>query len=274
MQESYLIRREAISLFDAIGCFLYNAVVRGRIPKDMNQHFVESEKEAYVEGLFSSIAPKYDLLNSVLSLTRHKAWRRFAVSKSNLKPGDCALDVCCGTGDFAFELANRVGENGRVVGVDFSAPMIDLAIRKAEQLHCANASFIVGNACRLPFPDNSFDCVTVGFGLRNVADIDMALTEMSRVVRPGGKVICLEISKVKSWLLALPWKLYFYVLTPYTASLLRARRTAYEYLPQSVKEFMSREELAARFEKCGLCDVSFYDLTFGVVCVHVGTKPK
>ena len=240
----------------------------------MNQHYAESEKEAYVEGLFSSIAPKYDLLNNVLSLTRHKAWRRFAVSKSNLEPGGCALDVCCGTGDFAFALADRVGESGRVVGVDFSAPMIDLARHKAQKMHCGNTSFSVANACKLPFPDNSFDCVTVGFGLRNVADIDMALAEMSRVVKPGGRVICLEISKVRAWFLSLPWKFYFYVLTPYTASLLRAKRSAYKYLPQSVKEFMSREELAARFEKSGLRDVNFYDLTFGVVCVHVGVKPE
>ena len=240
----------------------------------MNQHFAESEKEAYVEGLFSSIAPKYDLLNTVMSLTRHKAWRKYAACKASLKPGECALDVCCGTGDFAFELANRVGESGSVIGVDFSAPMIELARCKAQKMHCDNTSFSVANVCKLPFPDNSFDCVTVGFGLRNVADIDLALAEMSRVVKPGGRVVCLEISKVRTWFLSLPWKFYFYILTPYTALLLRARRSAYEYLPQSVKEFMSREELAARFEKSGLCDVSFYDLTFGVVCVHVGTKPE
>ncbi len=234
----------------------------------------DSEKEAYVEGLFSSIAPKYDLLNSVLSMCRHKAWRRFAVSKSDLEPGGSALDVCCGTGDFAFELASRVGESGRVVGLDFSLPMLDLANRKARRSGRDWVEFIAGNACSLPFPDNSFDCVTVGFGLRNVADVRVALGEMARVTRPGGKVISLEISRVGSRLLSVPWKLYFYALTPYTAVVFRARREAYEYLPRSVKGFMSRQELADKFENCGLTDVSCRSLTFGAVCVHVGVKPQ
>lgn len=238
----------------------------------MSQQFKGSEKEAYVEHLFSSIAPKYDLMNMILSLARHKAWRRFAVSKSGLAVGGCALDVCCGTGDFAFELVRRVGESGRVIGVDFSQPMVELAIEKAERLKYKNVSFKNANACALPFSDNSFDCVTVGFGLRNVADVSVALAEMTRVVKPGGKVICLEISKVKSPLLSLPWKLYFYALTPYTASLFRARREAYEYLPQSVKEFMSREEMVSQFKAAGLGDISYFNLTFGAVCVHVGSK--
>ena len=234
----------------------------------------DSEKEAYVEDLFSSIAPKYDLLNSVLSMCRHKAWRRFAVSKSDLEPGGSALDVCCGTGDFAFELANRVGEGGRVVGLDFSLPMLDVAKRKARRSGRDWIEFIAGNACGLPFPDGSFDCVTVGFGLRNVADVGVALSEMARVTRPGGRVISLEISRVGSPLLSLPWKLYFYALTPYTAVVFRARRRAYEYLPRSVKGFMSSRQLATEFETCGLNDVSRHALTFGVVCVHVGVKPR
>lgn len=239
----------------------------------MNRYDGELGKEAYIQSLFSSIAPKYDLLNSVLSLTRHKAWRRFAASKSGLAQGDSALDVCCGTGDFACELANKVGRSGSVTGVDFAPPMVELAAKKAKRAGLANVSFQVGNACRLPFGDNSFDCVTVGFGLRNVADLHAAVAEMTRVVKPGGRVVCLEISKVRGRLLSLPWKLYFYVLTPFTASLFRARRSAYEYLPQSVKEFVSREQLAEEFVSCGLRDVSFSDLTFGTVCVHVGVKP-
>lgn len=239
----------------------------------MNKYFAEHDKEAYVRGLFSSIAPKYDLLNNVLSLTRHKAWRRYAVSKSNLKPGGCALDVCCGTGDFTFDLADKVGPDGHVTGVDFSMPMIELAQRKAQRFRYSNVEFRQANACSLPFEDNSFDCVTVGFGLRNVADVNRAISEMARVVKPGGMVINLEISQVRIPILSWIWKFYFYVLTPYTAQLFRARRSAYEYLPDSVKNFMSREKLAAEFEKCGLTNVRFYDLTFGTVCVHVGIKP-
>ncbi|MHB9038282.1 MAG: bifunctional demethylmenaquinone methyltransferase/2-methoxy-6-polyprenyl-1,4-benzoquinol methylase UbiE [Armatimonadota bacterium] len=237
------------------------------------KHLAGPEKEAYVENLFSSIAPKYDLLNFVLSLTRHKAWRRFAVSKSGLVPGNRALDVCCGTGDFAFELARRVGPDGHVVGADFSVPMIEIAREKAKRAGFANIEFVEANACALPFADDSFDCVTVGFGLRNVADLPQAVNEMTRVVRPGGKIVNLEISQVRSGLLRLPWKLYFCSLTPCTASLFRARRSAYEYLPESVQRFMSREDLAKEMESCGLRDVHFHDLMFGAVCVHVGTKP-
>lgn len=239
----------------------------------MKKTLSNSDKEAYVESLFSAIAPKYDFMNSVLSLTRHKAWRRYAVSKSGLKPGGCALDVCCGTGDFAFELANAAGASGNVVGLDFAAPMVEIAKAKAGRAGLNNVDFLVGNACELPFDDNSFDCATVGFGIRNVADVDKALSEMARVVKPGGKVLCLEISKVRSPILRLPWMLYFYVLTPYTARIFKAKQSAYEYLPESVKEFMAREELAARFENSGLRDITFHDMMFGAVCLHIGTKP-
>jgi demethylmenaquinone methyltransferase/2-methoxy-6-polyprenyl-1,4-benzoquinol methylase len=241
---------------------------------DMNKSPSGADKEAYVESLFSAIAPKYDFMNSVLSLTRHRAWRRHAVSMSGLRPGGRALDVCCGTGDFAFDLSNAVGSEGSVVGVDFAAPMIELAKAKASRGGRHNIEFLVGNACNLPFEDESFDCVTVGFGIRNVGNIDKTLGEMARVTKPGGKVICLEISQVRSPILRLPWMLYFYVLTPYAARLFKARRSAYEYLPQSVRDFISREELAARFEKSGLCDVRFHDMMFGAVCIHIGTKPE
>ena len=239
----------------------------------MSKQFTRQQKEAYIEGLFSSIASKYDLLNTILSLTRHKTWRRYAVSKSNLQLGGCALDVCCGTGDFAFELADRVGPGGRVVGIDFSMPMIEIAKHKAQRQSYFNVEFDQANVCCLPFEDNSFDCVTIGFGLRNVADLNLAISEMVRVVKPGGMVVNLEISQVRLPVLSWLWKLYFYTLTPYTAQLFRARRSAYEYLPESVKGFISREELAAAFENCGLTDVNYYDLTFGTVCVHAGTKP-
>lgn len=246
---------------------------RAADPFIMSNSLSGPEKEAYVKALFSAIAPKYDLMNSVLSLSRHKAWRRRAVAISGLKPGGKALDVCCGTGDFAFDLARAAGSDGQVIGIDFAEPMIELARKKAARTGLANIEFVVGNACDLPFEDCCFDCVTVGFGIRNVADVDRAISEMARVTRPGGKIVCLEISQVRSPVLRIPWMLYFYALTPYMARLFRARRSAYEYLPQSVKEFMSREELAQRFSNVGLIDVYFQDLMLGVVCIHSGTKP-
>jgi len=233
---------------------------------------VRGGKEAYVEGLFSSVAGKYDLANSVLSLTRHRAWRRFAVSKAGLRPGDSALDVCCGTGDFAFELARVVGKSGRVVGTDFSEPMLSLARAKAARRGVQGIEFAAANTCELPFGDGSFDCVTVGFGVRNLADVDAGLAEMARVLRPGGRLVCLETGEVRSRFARLPWKLYFHILTPYAATLMGAKKWAYEYLPRSAREFLSREELAGRFEKHGLRDVAVFDRMFGAVCVHVGTK--
>ncbi len=233
---------------------------------------VRDEKEAYVKGLFSAVAGKYDIMNGILSLTRHRAWRKFAVANAALNPGDCALDVCCGTGDFAFQLASAVGENGRVVGTDFSEPMLDIARAKAERHAVRCVEFLLANTCKLPFDDASFDCVTVGFGVRNLADIDAGIAEMTRVLKVGGRLVCLETSEVRSKLLHLPWKFYFHILTPYAATLMGAKKWAYKYLPSSAKKFLTREELALKFEMHGLRDVVAHDLMFGAVCVHLGTK--
>ena len=232
----------------------------------------QCEKEAYVEGLFSSIADKYDLMNSVISLNRHRAWRRFAVSKAGVKAGDSALDVCCGTGDFAFELARVVGSGGRVIGTDFSQPMIELARAKSVRLGMLDIEFLTANTCDLPFPDGSFDCVSVGFGVRNLANVDAGLSEMSRVLRPGGKLVCLETGEVRLKPVRPFWRLFFHVMTPYAATLMGAKKWAYEYLPESARRFLTREELADRFRMHKLRDVAIYDLMFGAVCVHVGTK--
>ena len=230
------------------------------------------DNEAFVRSLFSSIAPRYDLLNSVMSLSRHRAWRRLAVRMAGVRPGDAALDVCCGTGDFAFALARAAGPEGRVVGVDFSEPMLDIARAKARRTGLERSEFVPGNALELPFDDGTFDCVTVGFGLRNVSDVSAAVAEMARVAKPGGRVVSLEIFGRKCGLMSLPWKL-FARLIPKAAGALRTKRAAYEYLPWSVEEFISREDLAREFEDNGLADVRRRDLMLGTVCIHIGTRP-
>lgn len=184
------------------------------------------------------------------------------------------MDVCCGTGDFALELARVAGERGLVVGADFAAPMLELARRKASRTGCVWVSLVQANACRLPFADGSFDCVTVGFGLRNVADLPAAISEMARVIRPGGRAVSLEICGAMPRALQPFWRVYFDVLAPVVARLFRGKRDAYEYLPRSVRGFLSPAQLAEEFQRCGLTNVEFHRLMFGAVYVHIGTKPE
>lgn len=238
----------------------------------MSRPPVEQEKEAYVQGLFSAIVPRYDFLNAALSLGMHSVWRRFAVGQMGLEPGNLALDVCCGTGDLAFDMAKRVGDVGRVVGIDFSAQMIDEAVRKSDRRRGGQVDFGVAKADDLPFADDAFDAAGVAFGLRNVPDVGAAISDMVRVVRPGGRVISLEIVGVKSGLVSRPWKLYFHVIAPRIARVLGGSPEAYDYLSQSVAGFMSPDELAEQFRECGLRDVKHYPLAMGGACVHVGVK--
>ncbi len=230
-------------------------------------------EEQYVESLFSSIASRYDLINSVLSLGLHKAWRRFAVSLARLSPGNSTLDVCCGTGDFALELAKAVGSTGTVIAIDFSEPMLEIARQKADRAGLSQIDFVKADACDLPFADDSFDCAVVGFGLRNIAEFGRAIAELSRVVKPGGRVISLEIFGIRTTWASAIWKLYFNVAGPWVARFLRGDPQAYTYLPRSVESFATPEEMARQFETQGLENVRWYKLACGAVCVHLGTKP-
>lgn len=232
----------------------------------------DEERSRYVRGMFALIAHRYDLLNSVLSLRLHHRWRRWATLRAQLKPGDWVLDVCSGTGDFAFELARAVGPTGLVVAADFCEPMLRIAIRKAAHKRLSNVHPVLADALSLPFPDNTFAAVTVGFGLRNVIDPLAALREMTRVVRPGGRVICLELSCPRHPLIRTFYDFYALRLLPWIGGLL-SQREAYEYLPNSIQHFAERETLAHHMQKAGLAEVEYHDLTLGVVCVHIGVKP-
>lgn len=230
------------------------------------------EKEDYVRSIFSSIVPRYDLLNAALSLGRHAAWRRFAVSKMGIEAGSRALDVCCGTGDLAFEMADSVGRSGCVVGLDFSEPMIQAARDKSKRNGREWVRFCAATADAMPFLGEVFDCAGIAFGLRNVPDVAESIREISRVVRPGGKVVSLEIVGVKHGVLGLLWKTYFHLVGPRAAKLLGGDSEAYGYLSQSVAEFMSADQIAEKFEECGLRDVKYHTMAMGGVCVHEGVK--
>jgi demethylmenaquinone methyltransferase/2-methoxy-6-polyprenyl-1,4-benzoquinol methylase len=228
-------------------------------------------KRNRVRTMFGRIAGRYDYFNSVLSMGLHHRWRRFAVRECAFPPGGHALDVAVGTGDFAIE---TVARGGTAVGVDICEPMLVEGLRKLERLGLSRRiRLVVGEAEALPVPSGRFDSATIGFGLRNVTDIDQTFAEMARAVRPGGKVVSLEISKPRNPLLRPFFFLYFYHLSPWVARALGGDAQAYHYLPNSLKAFKTREELCESMRRAGLTDVHFHDLSGGMVCVHVGTKP-
>ncbi len=236
----------------------------------MQEKLAGSEKERYVNRLFAAIAPKYDLLNSVISLGRHKKWRRTAVAMLELCPGDSAIDVATGTGDFAIDLARAVKESGRVVASDFCRPMLDLAAPKVAPYEAIE--LVEANAEHLPFEPDTFDCATIGFALRNVASVPATIAEMTRVTKPGGRVVSLEMVRPTRLVITPLWRLYFFKIMPKIAQAFGAEREPYDYLPQSVARFHSREELAEVFRECGLVQVTSRALMLGLVCIHMGIK--
>ncbi|MDX1931916.1 MAG: ubiquinone/menaquinone biosynthesis methyltransferase, partial [Capsulimonadales bacterium] len=186
--------------------------------------------------------------------------------------GNRALDVCTGTGDFAFELARRVGPNGQVIGTDFSAPMLGLGERKRTVRRLGHVRLMLADTQALPFPDGCFDAVTVGFGIRNVADIPKGIAEMARVSRSGGRVVLLEFNQPKHPWFATLYRWYSFSVMPWLGGLVSGKRAAYEYLPSSVAAFHSREEIAGFMERAGLRNIRIKDLMLGAVVIHCGEK--
>jgi demethylmenaquinone methyltransferase/2-methoxy-6-polyprenyl-1,4-benzoquinol methylase len=228
-----------------------------------------ASREAQVRSMFDRIATRYDLMNSVMSAGLHHRWRSRAADLASLKPGEAALDVCCGTGDLALELKLRVGSGGTVVGLDFSEPMLALAQAKSARLG-SGVEYRHGNALELPFPESSFDAATVGFGLRNLVDFQRGVLELARVVRPGGQVVILEITTPTRLPLSWFYRLWFDRVVPWLGAV-AGDRDAYSYLPQSVRRFPPALELAGLMDGCGLREVRFLLLGGGIVAVHAGT---
>lgn len=228
------------------------------------------EKARYVRHMFDDIAPRYDLLNSLLSAGIHHGWRVFATRCASLEAGNGVLDVCSGTGEWAAHLRQSVGPNGLVMAADFSLPMLR---HGAERFARNGVGEVQGDAAQLPFADNSFDAATVAFGIRNVADRDQGFAEMARVVKPGGRVVCLEFSQPPPGPFRTAYDLHARYVMPFVGGTVSGRRDAYAYLPASVARFDTRQQLADRMRGAGLAEVRWIDLTFGLVCVHVGVKP-
>jgi demethylmenaquinone methyltransferase / 2-methoxy-6-polyprenyl-1,4-benzoquinol methylase len=224
-------------------------------------------EEGQVRAMFDRIARVYDLMNSLMTAGLHHRWRERAADLAAVGPGGRALDVASGTGDLAIELARRVGPTGTVVGSDFSEAMLDRAREKSSAV-----TWEWANALELPYPDDGFDTATVGFGARNFADLDRGLAEMARVVRPGGRVVILEITTPQRPPLSTFFSIWFDRIVPALGKL-AGDPDAYAYLPSSVKRFPAPDALAGRMDAAGLTDVRWILTAGGIIAVHVGTVP-
>jgi demethylmenaquinone methyltransferase/2-methoxy-6-polyprenyl-1,4-benzoquinol methylase len=220
--------------------------------------------------MFDRIAGVYDVMNSAMTAGLHHQWRQRAVDRAQVGPGSDALDVCCGTGDLALELRRRIGPDGRVVGCDFSEPMLELARRKSGDEGLA-VEFGWADALDLPYGDGSFDAVTVGFGARNLADLDRGIAEMARVLRPGGRLVILEITRPQREPLASFYSLWFDRLVPVLGSL-AGDQDAYSYLPESVRSFPEPETLAAMIDAAGFSEIRWLLLAGGIIAIHSATR--
>jgi demethylmenaquinone methyltransferase / 2-methoxy-6-polyprenyl-1,4-benzoquinol methylase len=234
---------------------------------------VEESKEKFVHRVFESIAGDYDRMNSLLSLRRHKAWRRFAMQQMRVQPGDKALDVCCGTCDWTIALAQASGTE-EIVGLDFSAQMLSVGQEKIAKAGLAEQITLhEGNAMQLPFPDNHFDHATIGFALRNVPDIVQVLREMKRVVKPRGQVVSLELSKPTGPLFRYIYYFYLTHILPRLGKWLANRHEQYSWLPVSLRDFPDYRQLQQMMvEVVGLEQVDVYPLNGAIAALHIGRK--
>jgi demethylmenaquinone methyltransferase/2-methoxy-6-polyprenyl-1,4-benzoquinol methylase len=224
-----------------------------------------------VNRMFDRVAGRYDALNSLMTAGLHHRWRERAAARTELGPGDSALDVCCGTGDLALELAKLVTPGGHVVGCDFSEPMLDLAREKAAERGRNGARFEWADALELPYDGERFDAVTVGFGVRNLADLDRGLREMARVLKPGGRVVILEITQPARPPLSLFFSLWFDRIVPLLGAF-SSDSEAYSYLPESVRSFPGPRGLAEKMDGAGFERIRYTVLAGGIIAIHSGVR--
>jgi demethylmenaquinone methyltransferase/2-methoxy-6-polyprenyl-1,4-benzoquinol methylase len=221
--------------------------------------------------MFDRVAGRYDALNSVMTAGLHHRWRERAAGRAELEPGDSALDVCCGTGDLALELAGRVMPGGHVVGCDFSEPMLDLAREKANDRGAGGVRFEWADALSLPYDAGRFDAVTVGFGVRNLADLERGLRELARVLRPGGRLVILEITQPTRPPLSTFYSLWFDRIVPLLGSF-SDDAEAYAYLPESVRSFPAPRRLAELIDAAGFERIRWTVLAGGIIAIHSGVR--
>lgn len=231
---------------------------------------MKSSKEEKVHHVFEKIATDYDKMNSVISFNQHKKWRNDIMLRMNVKKGSRALDVCCGTADWTIALAQAVGTEGEVKGLDFSASMLASAKPKVDKF--PSIELIQGNAMELPFPDNSFDYVTIGFGLRNVPDYEQVLKELHRVLKPGGMAACLETSQAEIPGYRQLFRFYFKYIMPLFGKLFAKSYKEYSWLQESADDFPGAKKLSQMFMDAGFREVSYKKYSGGATAGHIAYK--
>jgi demethylmenaquinone methyltransferase/2-methoxy-6-polyprenyl-1,4-benzoquinol methylase len=232
-----------------------------------------TDKGRGIRDMFDRIAPRYDLLNRVLSLGIDRRWRRFAVRQLQIPRNGMVLDIATGTGDVALEIGRQTDASVTVVGSDFTQGMLVLGQEKISASPYRDRILLVNAPCEsMPHPDQVFDGITIAFGIRNVVDRQQGLCEMARVLKPGGQVVILEFATPRNSVFRAMYYFYFRRMLPWLGGLI-SQRSAYQYLPDSVLEFPDRETFRKMMEYAGFTDVKVHDLTGGIAAVHVGRRP-
>ena len=233
----------------------------------------KAEKQARVADVFTSVAKKYDIMNDLMSFGIHRLWKRFAISLSGVRAGQHVLDIAGGTGDLAKVFSREVGRNGHVVLSDINAAMLEVGRERLINAGCNNVDFVLANAETLaPFEDESFDLLTISFGLRNVTDKDAALRSMYRVLKPGGRLLILEFSKPIFEPLSKAYDLYSFTALPLMGKLVANDAESYQYLAESIRMHPDQQTLKQMMEQAGFENCDYHNLTAGIVAVHRGFK--
>lgn len=235
---------------------------------------VEAEQKAQmVAGVFHSVAAKYDIMNDVMSLGIHRLWKRFTIDCSGVRAGQRVLDLAGGTGDLTAKFSRLVGDQGEVVLADINDSMLKVGREKLRNMGVVgNVSYVQANAEALPFPDNTFDCITIAFGLRNVTDKDKALRSMYRVLKPGGRLLVLEFSKPILAPLSKVYDTYSFHVLPRMGQLIAGDSESYRYLAESIRMHPDQETLKAMMDEAGFGNTTYHNLTGGIVALHRGFK--